>query len=514
MKRLSGAEGVWRLEEACHLLRELPARSWSIWLAGTLPYTLALLDFVMEMSRSAFAAERLVWKSFLLALLFGVKHTSQAVYTRDCLRLLRGELISAPSFEAILRTFFVQLFWQPLRLPALAAVSIVLFPVPAVAGFFRNLGPAALDRERGFVRESWKLGTGDTRAHAVSLLLFGATWALLFLNLAALWVAVPMLLKALFGLQTDLGRLAFRLINASTFLVTLVVSWVLLEPAHNALGAVRAFYAQARSDGEDLRGALRRLAILGAALVVLCLPGLAQQQQQVDPAALDQKIEEVFREPEFAWRAPREDQGAGDGGLRRIFESIGKAFEWFIEMWKKLFGEDDKAPAQTPSTWSIDAELLKWIMIAAAALALISIGIVLFNRKRGKANAGSATAAAVAPPVDLADENVTPDQKPEDEWLRMADDCAARGEYRLAIRAVHLAGLRYLGERGYVTLQPAKTGHEYHREFERRVRGSAALEGYLSGLRQYEATWYGFTGASASEFSVLRGTWEELRRLA
>jgi len=41
-------------------MRELPARSWSIWLAGSLPYTFALIDFVLEMSRSAFAAERLV----------------------------------------------------------------------------------------------------------------------------------------------------------------------------------------------------------------------------------------------------------------------------------------------------------------------------------------------------------------------------------------------------------------------------------------------------------------------
>jgi len=514
MKRVNGAEGVWRLEEACGLLRELSARSWSIWLAGALPYTFALIDFVLEMSRSAFAAERLVWKSFLLALLFGLKHTAQAVFTRDCLRLLRGELPSAPSFEALLRTFFVQLFWQPLRLPSLAAAGVVLFPVPAFAAFFRNIGPAALDRERGFVRESWKLGLGDARAHAVSLLLFTATWLLLFLNLAALWFVVPMLLKAFLGLQTDLGRLAFRLLNASTFLVTLVVSWVLLEPAHNALAAVRAFYAQARSDGEDLRGALRRLAVLAAALIVLCMPGFAQQQE-VDPAALDQKIEEVLREPEFAWRAPREgtDSATGDG-LRRIFESIGKAVEWFFEMWKKLFGDDGKPPTQTPSTWSIDAQVLKWVMIAAAALALISIGIVLFNRKRDKAKPAAASAVPVAPSVDLADENVTPDQRPEDEWLRMADECAARGDYRLAMRAVHLAGLRYLGEKGYVNLQPAKTGHEYRREFERRVRESAALEGYANGLRQYEVAWYGFTGAGASEFSVLRGTWEELRRHA
>mgnify|MGYP003332214474 CR=1 FL=1 len=73
---------------------------------------------------------------------------------------------------------------------------------------------------------------------------------------------------------------------------------------------------------------------------------------------------------------------------------------------------------------------------------------------------------------------------------------------------------KLLGEKGYVTLQPAKTGQEYRHEFERRVRETAALDGYSNGLRQYEIAWYGFTGAGASEFSVLRGTWEDLRRHA
>jgi hypothetical protein len=97
----------------------------------------------------------------------------------------------------------------------------------------------------------------------------------------------------------------------------------------------------------------------------------------------------------------------------------------------------------------------------------------------------------------------------------MADQFASEGDFRLAMRAVHLAGLRYLGEKGLVTLQPAKTGMEYGRELARRLRDvPAAMDGFGSGLRQYEGVWYGFGTASAEPYQTLRGTWEEMRRHA
>jgi hypothetical protein len=97
----------------------------------------------------------------------------------------------------------------------------------------------------------------------------------------------------------------------------------------------------------------------------------------------------------------------------------------------------------------------------------------------------------------------------------MADACAEQGQFRLGMRALHLAGLRYLGEKGWITLQPAKTGMEYGYEMQRRLRNvPTALEGYASGLRQFEVVWYGFAEAHSETYRTLRSEWESLRRHA
>lgn len=165
--------------------------------------------------------------------------------------------------------------------------------------------------------------------------------------------------------------------------------------------------------------------------------------------------------------------------------------------------------------WSVNAQLLRWAMIGAAVIAAGCLVMILLTRRKAAKKAATAAAVAVAPTVNLEDESVSADQLVEDEWLRMADRFAAEGDFRLAMRALHLAGLRYLGEKGLVTLQPAKTGMEYGRELARRLRDvPVALEGFGAGLRQYEGVWYGFGAAGAESYQALRMTWEEMRRNA
>ncbi|MBM3785195.1 MAG: hypothetical protein FJW30_12595 [Acidobacteria bacterium] len=498
--------GVWRLEEAWGLLRSVPARSWNIWLAGTLPYTLALLEFLMDMSQSAYASERLAAKSLLLALLFGWKHTAQAIFTRDCARMLRGEKPAWPEAPALVRTFFVQLAWQPFRLPILLIVSPIVLPVPMVTAFFRNLGFCALENDRDIVKQAWASARVEARTQTIVLLVMALAWLLVLVNLASLWAVVPMLLKAFFGMQTDLIRLAARLFNMSTALLTLIVSFTLLEPVYNAMEAVRHFYAGARTDGEDLRRALRRLGALAALCLVMAIPG----QAQVDPETLDRNIEQTLREPEFAWKADKDvDPAPAASWLRTIFDAIGDAFEWLGKLIEELFGKTPP-PVRPPGlSWGANGELLKWAMIFVAALAVGVVVIMLLSRHKTVPPAVSA-AAATAP--DLGDDSASPEQRPEDEWLRLADECARSGDFRLAMRALHLAGLRYFGEKGWVTLQPAKTGMEYGRELARRLRESLVIDGYSNGLRQYELVWYGFGTADAETFMRLRTTWEDMRR--
>ena len=509
--------GVWILEEATDLLRALPARSWILWLAGTLPFTWVLIEFLMQMSRGVFGAEQIEEQSLLLAVLYVVKHVAQGLFSHDCLQVLRGDRVALPAVSAVVRLALVQAAWQPLRLPGLAMASVAVVPFPWVAAFLRNVGLAAVERERGFVGEAWRLGRADTRAHSTALLILFLCWLLLFVNLMVMWFIVPMLLKSFFGVETEFTRLADRLLNATTVVVTAVITFAALEPVSGALAAVRAFYAKALGNGEDLRGALRRMAA-GAMVGVLLLGALAPlpaQQQPIDKAALDRQIDDVLRDPEFAWKMPKTPgDKAATSWLRNMFTAIGRWMRWLYDFYKQLFPDSSPSGDSGDAKWSVNPNLLRWAMIGAAVLAAGCVVMILLSRRREKVKKAVAVAVPV-PGVNLEDENVSAEQLVEDEWLRMADQCAADGDFRLAMRAVHLAGLRYLGEKGFVTLQPAKTGMEYGREIARRLREMpAAVEGFGSGLRQYEGVWYGFGAAGPDTYQSLRGTWEAMRRYA
>jgi hypothetical protein len=506
---------LWTLDEATGLLRALPPRSWILWLAGTLPFTYVLIDFLLHMGRGVFTPGQIGEKSALLAILFVAKHTAQGLFSHDCLLVLRGDRVTLPAPSAIARLALVQAAWQPLRLPWLLLAGIAVIPFPWVAAFLRNVGLAALEHPRGFTAQAWRLGRSDTRAHSIALLILFLAWLLLFVNLLALWFVVPMLLKAFFGVETEFTRLAERALNATTFLVTAVLTFAALEPLSGAMAAVRAFYAQARHGGEDLRAALRRFAL---AAVALFLP-LAAQDNGLDKGALDRQIDTVLRNPEFTWRLPRAAAEKSDGAwLRGMFETIGHWLEWIYDLYRRLFPQSSPGLDANAGAWSMDANLLRWAMIAASALAIGCVVMILLSRrfeltKKKKSTAAPSTPAVAA--VNLEDESLSAAQLVEDAWLRLADELAAAGDFRLAMRAVHLAGLRYLGEKGHIALQPAKTGMEYGRELARRLRDvPAAIEGYGHGLRQYEGVWYGFGAAGPDTYQYLRLTWEEMRRHA
>ena len=74
----------------------------------------------------------------------------------------------------------------------------------------------------------------------------------------------------------------------------------------------------------------------------------------------------------------------------------------------------------------------------------------------------------------------------------MARELIGRGEYRLAIRALHLASLARLAETGYLRLARYKSNAEYLRELKRRAHSRPDVIPAFSGSTQiYEAVWYG-----------------------
>src|SRR5580658_2526797 len=131
------------LEQSLNLLRASP-RALTIYLAGAIPFTLALLVFLNDMMLSPFAFDHLATASLGLAALYVWKNALQAIFAARLYRTL-SPAVSDPSYPGasssnpgpadnparplrFLRPFLVQSALQPVGLA-------IPLPFPWLTGF-------------------------------------------------------------------------------------------------------------------------------------------------------------------------------------------------------------------------------------------------------------------------------------------------------------------------------------------------------------------------------------------
>ena len=102
--------------------------------------------------------------------------------------------------------------------------------------------------------------------------------------------------------------------------------------------------------------------------------------------------------------------------------------------------------------------------------------------------------------------NVGADALPEDGWTQLARELAARGEFRLALRAFYLASLAHLAQRNLISLARFKSNHDYELELSRRAHTLPTLRQVFSeNVRAFDRVWYGThaaTGELVTQFAA------------
>jgi len=218
----------------------------------------------------------------------------------------------------------------------------------------------------------------------------------------------------------------------------------------------------------------------------------------MNPQELDAAIEDVLARPEFAWRLPRERlEDAGEGsilgdffadlaewlgnGLRTLMHGIEQAVQWLLD---RLAID----PQPDGGDWQVRPQLLLFV---ALAIALSILAVALWRLWKRRRNTPTAVRPVRSLP-DLADEDIVADQLPPDEWMHMAVDFLARGERRLAVRALFLSALAHLGAREQLTIARYKSNREYGAELSRRAHDRPELVGAFDRcVRLFERVWYG-----------------------
>jgi hypothetical protein len=122
-------------------------------------------------------------------------------------------------------------------------------------------------------------------------------------------------------------------------------------------------------------------------------------------------------------------------------------------------------------------------------VAVVSLLWVTIRKRRPREKPlGSSSAPSTA---DLLDENVGPQRLPEQGWLDLARQMLGQGDRRLALRALYLASLALLSERGMISVAKFKSNRQYQLEVRKRARTPAVREAFEANVTFFEDAWYG-----------------------
>lgn len=372
-------------------------------------------------------------------------------------------------------------------------------------------------------------------------------------NVAAVVALLPALWQMFTGEQTLFMLTGLHGIVNTTFLTAVFgLTYLLLDPLCKAVHVLRGFYGEAVSTGEDLRTELRDLAGPGPAGMAVCIlaAGLMAFAQPCaaggDPAPkaggaanpvtaeeagtpvtaerLGTAIDDVLARPEYAWRMPRERVETDGTSLwgeffRRAGETIRDAlravarFMYKVRRWMQRLLPWRPEPGDPATGWETPVQSFLFVLLALSASVLALL--VYRAWRKGRVVAPKVQAQPVVTAAALLRDEVTADRLPSDEWMALARDLFAKGETRLALRAMFLGALAHLAHAGRLTVARGKSNREYRRELERKAHDRPdVLAAFADNVGTIERVWYGDHPATAEQVETFTANQQRLLGVA
>jgi hypothetical protein len=519
----SGLSGrpVILLEHAVHLLRRAPAAAWIWHFAGSAPFGLAVLFFWNAVTNPRTSGATAAAASLGMALLLVWMNCCRAQFAIRLRALASGGSLDVRQAARLGMVIPNQSFLAATKLIVLPLSILVLFPLAGVVAYYRYA--AALNTTDGSARAR-KLARLDQAQSWILLLLLQFLGLVVAVNVTLALALLPYGVRMLTGYESSFTRSGiFYFLNPLFVMVVAVVTWMVFDPLVQAVYTLRCFHLESLETGADLRAVLRRiraatLAGVGCVLLLLAIPTL---NAAISRERLEQSIQQAAQSPEYDWRLPPKQVQPGKSWLvetvdrmlaqfRSLGESIGDVIDRFIRWLMQQFGGKplEPRPGAPPAGLHGSVYLLIAVTLAAAA-------IFIWRALRPRPATIEPTANLGAAAVQLDAEELSPDRLPEEQWIELAEQCLREENYRLALRALYLANLAWLGRREILTLHAGKTNYEYEKEMRRRGRAIPESHGlFAANIAVFERAWYGTRAVSAGDVGEFRSRVERMKQLA
>ncbi len=512
-------------DEAVHLIRGAPAGTIATYYVGSIPFILGLLFFWADMTSSALGREDAAPAALGLAILYVWMLTTQAVFAQRLRGQLAGRAGSPGSLRDWLGVAGAQAAWQPAKLFVLPVALLLTLPFPFVFALYHSAsvtGSFAAARRQAAL---WP------RQNLLFLGVLSLLSVVVFANLGIVVLVLPYLFKMLFGVETVFTRSVYTVFNSTFLAIIAGLSYLVLNPFAKAFYVLRCFYGESITTAEDLRAELKAekagwQAKAPAQLVMLmiCLAGTAAAQPPDLSRDLDHSIDRVLKRPEYAWRLPRvvrpdHEQhnwlvrstlvflDATSRGFKRAADWIDHFVEWLGDRFTKPLPAISAQPNARPPTLQL--------RLAIVLLLALTAGLATYLLWRLLTSRTTQVSAIAAPPVAHIEpvvQELDAGQQAPEQWLELARACLDRQDFRLALRALHLAGLAGLASATLVALQRGKSDRDYARELSRRAPHRPELiAAFARNLSIFERGWYGMYDVDLATIQQFEANLEQMR---
>lgn len=224
---------------------------------------------------------------------------------------------------------------------------------------------------------------------------------------------------------------------------------------------------------------------------------------ETDSAVSRDEAKAILARPEFqqAPERPKEDAAQEDDGpswLRKLWDDFWKAiWEWL----RKREPNDTNVELPEAGGSMAGANVVMLVAIAAVAGTLLFILLRGWKRK-GPDDAALDESGAVSQEA-LSSDPMSALSRPPEGWASLADQLAAQGQFREAIRHLYLALLSRLHRDGAIDYDPTCSNWEYLATF----KGPGEQKPPFRELtRRFDFVWYGNLDASETSYAVFRQT--------
>ena len=544
------------IEEAFQLLRATSGGTLWLYFFGTIPFACVLFYFWADMSRSSYANRDSGLAALGLALAFFWKCSWQARFCRSLWDSISPGFLPEKKGWQKFRYHAAHWLFQAFAVPMILLSACFVIPLGWVMSAFQNGYALALTQDydkkalRKLISHSLKNSHYQWAQNLTIWLTMGFIGLLAWINIYAACTLPPMVLKTFLGIDTVFSDNPNALSNSTFVFGTLLVTWLVLSPYVKAIFVLRCFYAEARTTGADLMSRLAELrknrgpkrgerafsAPAKAAALLLLLPFSASAQEEgadrtrydsevyqvqsgsvpgtVDSADLNSAIADTMASKKYQWKFSRKieemEQDDELTWLQIQLTNLADAVETRLRVWREWIMEKireffekfrresskPKKRSEGPKISDATAEIL--MNLGTAVITILVAGLVgwllfvLVRYYRSVEKEDDEEEGEDIGDIDLESEEIVASQLHEDEWMQLARQQIEKGESRLAIRALFLATLAHLGDRGLLKIQKYKSNRDYRRELDLKARQETILrEAFSENTGLFERVWYG-----------------------